>query len=98
MGGVLWQGGGGYPHAHMWIFSHQQTASVTCSQRVSDSAYTAHAALLYSAKMTVPWFLGCTRKPMTHHQWSHVQEFGVAVCRVQHVLCYFQKELLLLHH
>ena len=51
-GGVLWEEGGEYLHAHTWIFSRQQTASVACSQRVSGSVYTARVALLFSAKMT----------------------------------------------
>ena len=51
MGGVLWKGGGGDLHAHMWIFSHQQTASVACCQRVTESAYAAHVALLFSEKL-----------------------------------------------
>ena len=36
----------------MWIFSRQHTASVACSQHVSDSVYAARVALLFSAKMT----------------------------------------------
>ena len=36
----------------MWIFFRQHTASVACSQRVSESVYAAHVALLFSAKMT----------------------------------------------
>ena len=34
------------------LFSRQQTASVACSQRVSESVYAACIALLLSAKMT----------------------------------------------
>ena len=34
------------------FFSCQQTASVACSQRVSESVYAARVALLISAKMT----------------------------------------------
>ena len=37
---------------HAWIFPRQHTASVACSQRVSESVYAAHVALLFSAKMT----------------------------------------------
>ena len=37
---------------HVWIFSRQHTASVACSQRVSESVYAARVALLFSAKMT----------------------------------------------
>jgi hypothetical protein len=36
----------------MWIFSCQQTASVACSQHVSEIVYAAHVTLLFSAKMT----------------------------------------------
>jgi len=39
-------------HAHIWIFSCQQTASVAWSQRVRASVYAARVALLFSAKMT----------------------------------------------
>jgi len=34
------------------FFYRQQTASVACSQRVSESVYAARIALLFSAKMT----------------------------------------------
>ena len=37
---------------HAWIFSRQQTASVACSQRVSESVYAARVALLLCAKIT----------------------------------------------
>jgi len=47
MGGVLWEGGGGYLHAHAWIFSRQHTASVACSQSVSDSIYTARRIVIF---------------------------------------------------
>jgi len=49
---VLWYGGGGYLHAHTWIFCRQQTASVVCSQHVSESVYAARINMLFSAKMT----------------------------------------------
>jgi len=49
---MLWVGGGGDLHAHTWFFFRQQTASVACSQRVSESVYAARVALLFSAKMT----------------------------------------------
>ena len=34
------------------FFSHQQTASVTCSQRASKSVYATRLAFLFLAKMT----------------------------------------------
>lgn len=37
---------------HMSIFFRQQTASVPCSLRVSDSVYAAGVAWLFSGKMT----------------------------------------------
>jgi hypothetical protein len=49
---VLWYEGGGYLHAHTWIFCRQQTASVVCSQHVSESVYAARINMLFSAKMT----------------------------------------------
>jgi uncharacterized membrane protein len=36
---------------HAWIFSRQQTASFTCSQRVSESLCAARVALLFSVEM-----------------------------------------------
>jgi hypothetical protein len=36
----------------MDFFPRQQTVSVACSQRVSESVYAARVALLFSAKMT----------------------------------------------
>jgi len=35
----------------VWIFSHQQTASVACSQHVSESVYAVRVTL-FSEKMT----------------------------------------------
>jgi hypothetical protein len=37
---------------HIRVFFRQQTASVACSQRVSESVNAARVALLFSAKMT----------------------------------------------
>jgi len=83
---VLWYGGGGYLHAHMWMFSHQQTASVACSQRVNGNVYAACVALLFSVKMTTPpWFPGRTCKPMTYHQWSWCS--GIRVRCLQSPVC-----------
>jgi len=38
--------------AYVDFFPRQQTESVACSQHVSESAYAAPTALLFSAKMT----------------------------------------------
>ena len=70
----------------MWIFSRQQTASVACSQRVSESVYAVCVALLFSVKMTTsPWFPGHTHKPTTHHQWSLCS--GIRGCCLQSPAC-----------
>ena len=50
--GNYWSTGGrGYLHAHTWIFPRQQTASVACSQCVSESVHAVRIALLFCAKM-----------------------------------------------
>jgi hypothetical protein len=45
---VVWGGGGGYLHAHTWIFFFPAS-----SQRVSETAHAARVALLLYAKIRV---------------------------------------------